>query len=32
MMLDIGGKLLAAVLVGLLALLVIEWWKFAGRR
>jgi len=31
--LEIGSRLLSAVVVGLLAVLVVEWWKFrSGRR
>jgi len=31
--LEIGGNLLAALVVGVLAVLVIQWWRFrSGRR
>jgi hypothetical protein len=30
-MLEIGSRLLGAILAGLFALLVIEWWRFRSR-
>jgi hypothetical protein len=32
MEIEIGGRLLAAVVVGLLAALVERWWHYASRR
>lgn len=34
MTLDIGGRLLAGVLVAIIAVLIVEWWQFraGGRR
>lgn len=29
MVIEIGGKLLAAIVTGVGALLVIEWWRYA---
>jgi len=30
--LEIGGRLLTAIVVGGVVVLVIEWWRFASRR